>query len=440
MVQGILKAASRYSPLGEDSRGELYGMSYGGSHLLAEEVWFKPALLEYESWENIFNARLEDLQAGRYVLESYDELARSTMQDYFARNVLNEYLFFADPGINAPAEVFQIVTSEGKMSSLSPQQIMELYTSGEFPIPGAEIHHLHTVSEIMEGGLVPDRLVNPVNALIFETREAHLAFGHGGNWQNSTPAEIMEAKLTLEEKVALTESFNYEALVPGTLEMAIYVAGLAGVTVFTISSLCNLWRLRNDPRPWQQKLAFSVEQAGLQALMAMPLASAGFITSSMISGFIASLPGFGASSLFLSVLPVGAGVFTAMLLFSGVKAISAVVKGKNWDGAFDDFKNVLWRELKIIAGISLGALVVDGIVDLFFEEAVGSILPFVGPIYILIRLLISFWDYGKRKENERAMQRYFELRDNAFKNSLYAAALNEIKDLQRQKNSSWITC
>lgn len=272
--------------------------------------------------------------------------------------------------------------------------------------------------------------MNPDNALIFETRDAHFAFGHGGNWQNPTPAEIMEAKLTLEEKVALTESFNYEALVPGTLEMAFYVGGLAGVSVFTISTLCNLWRLRNDPRPWQQKLAFSVEKAGLQALMAMPLASAGFVTSSMISSFIASLPGLGASSLFLSVLPLGAGISAVFTLLGGLKALGAAAGGKSWNEAFDDFKNVLWRELKFVAGISLGTLVVEGILDVFFEGAAGSLVPWVGPIYILSRLLFGFWDQSKkRKESERAMQHYFELRDNAFKNSLYAAALNEIEDL-----------
>jgi len=350
--------------------------------------------------------------------------------------------FFAEEGGESAEKVlgyWQYKNGNRSYVNYTDQQFNQLKDTGKVTLEGEtlEIHRINNQSRILNEPELFNTIQHPNNGRIMtgqghKNNNAHRddpALGHGGNTRNPTSGEAVEVD-SRKDKILEMESEKVENRVSAykeNTEDQISSFNLntgigVGIVVGSITSAIEIYKLKNDPRPWKKKALLVTTSSLIRGLEAGTLALIALKTRTVISSFgenegfqsnieyvnnmlTNALPGDISSSLDAGNLATYAGFSASIAELRIIRSgIVAIVLWRKSD--FRIASNQFGKELMVIIPEESVFFGTAFMIDMLYQAGEDALIPDpTGGFIIAARV---GWSVGKKgyqyNENKKTMK------------------------------------
>ena len=335
------------------------------------------------------------------------------------------YNFFADESINAPDELFVYVNDKGDVAPFSQEEIdlISMWKKGDkSPIEGIEGHHM----ELVKDNPTNIELAASPDNILFATKEGHRAHLHGGNTHNPTDPQYFSHSLTMDEQFGMTLDHNKDVMTLDFLEAGSVKVGGTMLLYGSLSIAIELYRLRNDPRPWSSKRSNIIKTGIATTLFGGGLSAVGYLTSISVNHIFEDFTPAMAEQFFSNMLAINSSFFAITLTGGLLRYTWNLKKGVNEEQALKELQSIVLTasaEMIAFSSIGLGMDILNGFAA---DTAAGVLIP--DPTGILITLRVAYsvtklinktWNIN---QNKKAVQRCLEIRHS----HLFTQAQNKL--------------
>ena len=333
--------------------------------------------------------------------------------------------FFAIKGNEGAKRVLGYNSYEDGQSAYnmySEEQFSQLIDTGRVVVDGETLqgHHINDISSNVLDLENLEALFH-VNNIRWMTRTAHHQdpeYAHGGSWQNPTEGRASEVVDKKESIIDANKDIADENIAKFDYQVGIGI----GVFISSITAILEIWKLKNDPRPWKKKSLLVATsslvrgfEAGTLALLALKTRTAisslgeseilhsnvdianSFLTQAFPGDLTATLD----AQNIASVAGISTSIAELRIIRSGIVAI-VQWRQSNFKTAFDQFgkdSSVIIVEESAFFGAAL-------LFDMLYQAGEDAIIPDpTGGFIIATRLA---WSAGKKgyqyRENKKTMK------------------------------------
>ncbi|RWZ59108.1 hypothetical protein EQV77_09195 [Halobacillus fulvus] len=372
-----------------------------------------------EPGEERFAAYEEDFEQSHDAITQAQQVNSNVSMEYArsegVENAWEMNSFWASENVNAPDDVFQYVNDEGDIVNFSEEEqalFRDWQPGDKAPIEGMEGHHLQTVRENPDN----PELAADSNNIMFATDEGHHTYLHGGNTQNPTDQEYMDAALTNDQKYAMTLEHNEDVLTVSPFEFAASTVATSVIASLTISQMIRLNKLKRDPRPWHMKRRDLAEGLLPDLANGSMIAAGVWMTSESVSALSSIWLAETSASFMIDLMAVNASFFAVSFMLAAKEYWTK----RNQPGLSEEAKKqfnakMLGATAELIGFTALGVVFEFGL-GMLGDLAADALIPDPTGVLVAVRLLWSgFKMFNKYSENKANIQSYKDCNTKRFR-------------------------
>lgn len=374
-----------------------------GTSWLVDELWVEPKELEYLHYEEDVTKRFEELQLSQEIDTNSIDYARS-------QGVENEWEmmhFFASEDVNAPSEILQYVDDEGNLVSFTNDEleaIREWQPGQAYPVEGIQGHHIETVHE----NATNIELAGDSDNIILATDSAHLEYLHGGSYKNPTQDEYLDVKMSNEDRLAETLSYNESQIVPGFFEVGLVSIAPTALLGITIKQLVTYYQLQNSELPWNEKKKVLAKTAIFSTLTSSGIGALSYSTASVLDWVFDDLSVGVVDEFFSSMIEINGSLLSVQLATAVLSYVTALFKGVNNEQAFRNAKNQMVTALAEFAAFSAIGLGLELSFDMLGGVVMDALLPDPTGVLIFLNAGYKLFKLGRKIWIKRAHEQAYK--------------------------------